>query len=365
MLKSMIARFGLVAVALTLLASGLFLLGGSASAENGNAGVVYTESNASSGNAVLIYQRAADGTLAANGSISTGGLGTGSGLGSQGALALTAENHWLIAVNAGSNDVSVIALSNGKVASRVSSGGIKPVGVTVHENLVYALNAGNDTISGFWLKPGGQLSPIPGSTQPLSATNAGGAQISFVAEGQVLVVTEKNTNKIDTYTVGANGVATGPTTHASSGAVPFGFAVSKDDTLVVSEAAANAASSYQVSANGNVNLITGSVANGQQAPCWVAVTRNGRYAYTADAHNGTISSYGLSSNGQLTLIQGAAAVPGGGPLDESISRNDKFLYVLNPKAGLIDIFHIEGDGSLAALTNAVGIPTSAAGLIAR
>jgi len=354
-----------VVVALALLASGLFFLTGSANAADGNAGVVYTESNASAGNAVLVYQRAADGTLAAHGSISTGGLGTGSGLGSQGALALTRLDHWLIAVNAGSNDVSVISLGNHRIASRTSSGGTTPVSVTVHENLVYVLNAGNDTISGFWLRPDGHLMPIPGSTKPLSATNAGGAQISFAEEGRVLVVTEKNTNEIDTYTVGANGVAVGPTTHTSNGGVPFGFAVSRQNTLVVSEAAANAASSYRVAANGNVNLVTGSVANGQVAPCWVAVTRNGRYAYTADAHNGTISGYGLAGNGQLTLLQGAAAVPGGAPLDESISRNDKFLYVLNPSLGMIDVLHIQGNGSLAALTNAGGIPASAAGLIAR
>src|SRR6266853_3558679 len=71
-----------------------------------NPGAVYAMTNAAAGNSILIFTRAANGALANAGSIATGGLGTGSGLGSQGALALTSDQRWLLAVNAGSNDIT-------------------------------------------------------------------------------------------------------------------------------------------------------------------------------------------------------------------------------------------------------------------
>src|SRR5436309_3092441 len=66
---------------------------------------VYVLTNASAGNAVAVFNRAPDGTLTTAGTVGTGGLGTGTGTGSQGALALSADGHWLYAVNPGSDDL--------------------------------------------------------------------------------------------------------------------------------------------------------------------------------------------------------------------------------------------------------------------
>ena len=51
----------------------------------------------------------------------------------------------------------------------------------------------------------------------------GPAQVEFSPRGNLLVVTEKMTNKIDTYTVGRRGLAEGPMVHNSVGITPFGF----------------------------------------------------------------------------------------------------------------------------------------------
>ncbi len=333
-----------------------------ASAAGPYVGHVFTESNAVSGNAVLVYGRTADGSLTALGSIPTHGNGTGAGLGSQGALARSGK--WLLAVNGGSNDISVIDPSTRRVAAVVDSGGSQPISLAVHGNLVYVLNAGGSgSISGFRLNPEGELRPIPNSTRPLGGSAP--AEIQFSPDGQVLVVTEKGTSTMDTYRVDSEGTTSGPTSYPSSGTTPFGFAFTRNNILVVSEAAVSAASSYRVSSRGAVSLISGSVVNGQQAACWVAITQSGRYAYTADAHNGMISSYGVGGDGSLTLLDGTAGAPGGGPLDEAITGNDKFLYVLNPANGAINGFSIAPDGHLSALPNAGGIPASAAGLVAR
>src|SRR3989454_1663676 len=190
--------------------------------------------------------------------------------------------------------------------------GTTPISIAVHDNLVYVVNGGSGgSISGFWLTSGGVLTPIAGSTQALSA-GAVPAQVSFDPTGQVLVVTEKATSLIDTFTVDANGIASGVTSYASSGATPFGFAFDNKGHLIVSEAAVAALSSYAVSPAGVVTTISGSVVDGQGAACWVVISNNGKFAYTSNAHDpfNDISSYAVGGGGTLTLLQVNAAAPG-------------------------------------------------------
>ena len=171
------------------------------------AGAVYTMTNAADGNEILILDRSAGGRLKWSDSVSTGGLGTGSGLGNQGAVILDRDNRWLFAVNAGSNEISVFRVLKRGLAlvDTVASGGIRPVSLTVDRDLLYVLNAGSDEISGFSIGHHGRLTPIADSTRPLSGTGTGPAQVEFSPNGRVLVVTEKATNKIDTYVVEGTG----------------------------------------------------------------------------------------------------------------------------------------------------------------
>src|SRR5436305_1920706 len=100
-------RLGLVKTLFALALLPAFALGsGGAALARGNVGAVYTLTNAAAGNRVAVFDRASDGALTPAGTYSTGGLGSGDGLGSQGALALSQGNKWLFAVNAGSNEIS-------------------------------------------------------------------------------------------------------------------------------------------------------------------------------------------------------------------------------------------------------------------
>jgi len=161
---------------------------------DGSQRAVYTLTNQVAGNAVAVFHRAADGTLTAAGTIATGGTGTGAGLGSQGAVVLSDDGRQLFAVNAGSNDVSVFNAGPAglSLASRTASGGTLPISLTVHGNVLYVLNAGGTgNISGFTVGTTGGLAAIQGSTQPLSGTNVGPAQVSFSPDGRRLVVTRR------------------------------------------------------------------------------------------------------------------------------------------------------------------------------
>lgn len=108
------------------------------------------------------------------------------------------------------------------LVSRILSGGTLPTSLTVHDNLLYVLNAGGSgNISGFGIGNDDQLVPIAASTRSLSGGATAPAQVSFSPDGHLLVVTEKATNAIDTYVVGADGRAAGPNVQASSGATPL------------------------------------------------------------------------------------------------------------------------------------------------
>jgi 6-phosphogluconolactonase (cycloisomerase 2 family) len=336
---------------------------------------VYVSTNSTTANEVLVFPRAGDGTLGAPRAFATGGVGTGGGLGNQGAVVLDHANHRLFVANAGSNQVSVFAVIPGglELLDRAASGGTLPVSIAVHRRLVYVLNAGGSgNVSGFVLDRDDNLQPLAGSTRPLSSSSADAAQVAFSPDGGLLVVTEKATNVIATYTVGANGLVTGPNAQPSAGATPFGFAFSRRGTLVVSEAFgggpdASALSSYRAGAGGVLSAISPSVGTTETAACWVVITGNGRFAYTSNTGSGTISGYRLSGAGALTLLDadGVTATTMAVPIDLALTRNDRFLYSLDSGAGAISAFRVKADGSLAALAGASGLPAGANGLAAR
>ena len=338
-----------------------------------NEGAVYTATNAPAGNEIVIFDRAADGSLAFSKNVSTGGLGSGNALRNQGAIALSEDHALLFVVNAGSNDISSFAVGTEglTLVDRVPSGGVRPVSLTVHDELLYVLNAGGqggstDNISGFTISAEGKLTPIAGSSRRLSGNNTGAAQISFNNDGTVLVVTEKDTAWLDTYTVDSFGVAHGPKIFGSAGATPFGFAFGKRNQIIVSEAPGSAASSYSVSPTGDLRLISASVPDTLAAACWVVITNDGRYAYVANAGSSAVSGYAIAPDGTLTLLDadGRTGVTAPGSVDEAISGNGRYLYVLNAGSGSISAFTINANGSLEKIGD-VPVTVNSNGLVAQ
>jgi 6-phosphogluconolactonase (cycloisomerase 2 family) len=270
-------------------------------------GYVYTLTNSATGNAVAMFARADDGTLAPAGTVATGGLGTGANLGSQGSI--IASGRKLFAVNAGSNTISYFRLRHDglELQQTIPSGGVQPISLTFHDHLLYVLNAGaGGTITGFAVDHDG-LVPLAGSTRPLGAGSSGPAQVSFSPNGRTLVVTEKASSTIDTY----------------------------------------------------------AVATHQGAPCWLVTSKNGRYAYTANAAAGSISGFSVGQDGSLSLLDASGVTASLGatshPLDEAVSNDGRFLYNLTVGLHTISAFRIAADGSLTFVGNAP-VPVGAVGL---
>src|SRR5437588_12070870 len=111
-------------VLIALLVSGLVLLLGpgsraSAMAANGVAGHVYVLNNDLSGsNSITVFNRKEDGTLKLLGTTSIGGLGSVAAFadGTQGSLILTRDDTRLFAVDAGSDQISVVDVEDGKLS---------------------------------------------------------------------------------------------------------------------------------------------------------------------------------------------------------------------------------------------------------
>lgn len=359
----------------TCLTLGLGLLTGSAKAEDG--GALYTMDNAAAGNHVLAFQRNEHGGLVNAGSFTTGGTGTGTtaGLPSQGSVLLSRDGRWLFVCNAGSSEISVLAVSRGGVTltDKVASGGRMPVSLALRHNLLYALNAGGlagdkDNITAF-IFANGRLVPLPDSTRSLSADNTGPAQVAFSREGDALIVTERLTSQIDTFVVGQDGLVTDAKASQSVGATPFGFDVGRENRLFVSEAPGSTASSYEISEDGDLSVISGSVPTHQAAACWLLTSRNGRFIYTANAGSGTISGFRVGNDGSLHLLDpsGVTGSTGSGshPTDMVQSQDGRFLYSLNNGNGTISAFAVRANGSLDPWMTVSGLPTSAAGLAGR
>jgi 6-phosphogluconolactonase len=341
-------------------------------------GAVYTATNNAARNDVLMFDRAADGALTFVNAFATGGTGTGNGLGNQGGLAMTVDGKFLLVVNAGSHDISVLETTGSGLTlrDRKPSGGLRPVSVTVNGRLIYVLNAGGadggtDSVVGFRLSRDGLLTMIAGSTRGLSAASTAPAQVELSPDGASLIVTEKATNRVDVFAVGDDGLPGASRSYASSGTTPFGFAFGKHDHFFVSEAfggAANASalSSYQVTGSATLAVISPSVPTTQTAACWVAVSGDGRFVYTTNAGSGTVTGFTIRSDGTIELLDanGVTATTGGGVTDVTLTGTGRYLYALRAGAGAIATFRVEDHGALTAL-GSFPLPPGANGIVAR
>ena len=333
----------------------------------GPVGAVYALSNAPSGNAVHVFTRGPDGTLAAAGTWATTGTGTGGGLGSQGAVVLDAAERHLYAVDPGSDSVTsfrVVGAGLQRIGT-VPSGGDLPTSVTAHGDRLYVLNAGSDSISGFAVGDGA-LTPLPGSTRPLSGTGTMPAQVAFTPDGDRLLVTERATALLQVFELDDDGLPASATAVASAGAVPFGFDFDNKGNALVSEAGPSAASSYAPTADG-LRTVSASVGTTENAACWLVVTGNGRFAYTGNAGGSlSISGFAVRPDASLSLLtpDGRTGTTSAGVTDLALSRNSQFLYG-RLGDGTVAAFAVGRDGGLTPLGGAGGLPAGAAGLAAR
>jgi 6-phosphogluconolactonase len=343
------------------------------------AGHVYVNDNTAGTNTIGAFNRHADGSLTpeAGSPFVAGGAGTGAGLADQGAIQITPDGRFLIAVDAGSNQISVLQIHfNGSLSlvrgGVVSSGGLLPDSVAIHGNLVYVANSGNggSNYTGFRLGFNGRLVRIPGSTVTLAA-DAAPADVLFNGTGTKLAGTEVGTSKIDSFTVGPDGrlTAAPDSPIPAQGLGPFGseFRPTNPDQLFVSNAhnvgaGTGTISSYTDSPNGTLTPVAGSPFPDQQtAPCWVEITHDGQFLFTVNTGSGEISRYQIAPDGALTLL-GSTPVGqtgGVGAVDARLSPDGRFLYVDESRIGKVGAFAVNRGNLTELSTSPFALPTGA------
>jgi len=327
-------------------------------------GGVFVSTNGLNGNAVVAFARAADGSLAPTGTFATGGTGIGGAadpLASQFAVALSDNAKFLVVVNAGSNDVSSFAVEGGSLAlvDRASSDGVRPVSVSISNGVVYALNTVSNTVGVLTLGQDGSLTPQPAKTKALAAGANGAAEVRANRQGNLVVVSERVSNRLETFAIAKDGSLGDPVVTPAAGTTPFGFDFTTRGEVIVSEAGSASASSYAANVDGSLSVVSAAAPTQQRAPCWLIVNNSGRFAYTANAGSANITGFAIDAQGALTRLtsSGVSGDLGAGaqPLDLEMSRNGNFLYVIKNGTGTIGGFSVAGDGGLTPLPDTPGL----------
>jgi hypothetical protein len=377
-------------VLLVLTVAAVAVVAGGAAASPGGphasrvVGHVYVNDNTAPVNSIAGFDRHAGGSLTPTpGSpFSIGGSGAGHADTSQGSLELSADGRYLLAVDAGSNQISVLRIKpDGGLqpaqGSPVASGGVNPVSIAVHNDLVYVANAGpgsslGDTnYTGFRLDSGGHLRPIPDSTYVLP-NNSQPGQVLFNGDGTRVAGTRIASSQIDSFTVGRDGRLTpapGSPYDAQAFSPPQGygqfgseFSPTSPNELFVSDAhtaAGGAAfpglvSSFTDAADGTLTPLGAPVANDGGAACWIEISHDGSFLFAVNTASASISSYSIGSGGTLTFLQSTASGQiAAGAEDARLSPDGSTLWVVEAGSNAVTGFTVNG-GALAPLAGAVG-----------
>ncbi len=331
-------------------------------------GHVYVNDNTATSNTIAGFARHADGDLTPlpGSPFATGGAGNGAGTGSAGALQETDNGRYLLAVDAGSNQISVLRVErDGSLETlpdgTVSSDGVEPVSIAVHRHLVYVANAGagGSDYTGFVLWHG-HLVSLPGSTVSLPDT-ADPGDVLFNSTGTLLAGTRVGTSQIDSFSVGWDGrlTAASGSPFAAQGVGPFGseFRPTDPSQLYVSNAHGGVGngtvSAFRVRPSGALSSIgTSPFADDQTAPCWVEISHDGRFLFAVNTAVPSISRYAIAPNGALTLLGSTPFKDGTslGPFDARLSPDGTTLWVVDDGGNAISAFRVQG-GNLTELAS--------------
>ncbi len=374
-------------------------------------GAVYAQSNKFGGNSIVGYGQNADGTLTFINEFFTGGLGAafdgGEGLDpliSQDSLIATADNRFLLNVNAGSDTITSFKVNQDFTLTKVSeasTGGVGPNSIAYHSaGLVYVSNIDADglfngepdqqgSVAGFTLSDQGVLTAIPGSTRNLgnrpadvrfspsgehlliSSINAGSSTLASGDTGQLVVFGVQNDGNL-TNTILDSAASTLPdNAEGRNLASAIGFDVvdrGGREFVVLTEARefqpdgsppafanlqTGSVSTYELNDDGSLTAIDtdalagDSFTDGQRTTCWIDFSPDGTTFYVSNALDSTISSYTLNDDGTVTLIE-EVAVAGSPPLgttpQEAFASTDGFIDLSISKDGnfLYQLFGLDG-----------------------
>jgi DNA-binding beta-propeller fold protein YncE len=323
---------------------------------------VFVQTNDPAGNAIDVFNRNGNGTLTFLQSYPTGGAGgreagaSSDPLASQGSLVALPDEGLLLAVNAGSNTISVFRVDGEhlRLTQLLSSNGPFPVGFGVHGNLVYVLDAGGAGFVSGYRVADGALQPIAGSTRTLGLPNttppfflSSPAEVGFTPSGSQLIVTTKTNSTVDVFSIGADGTPSAAPTKNPAVGVPFSFVFDPAGRMVLNFAGTSSLETFTVNADNTITPDSAPVSDGQAAACWT--TPAAGFEYVSNTGSNDVSQFKVAG-GTVTLVNPVAASNIPGAIDSRTAGG--FLYVQSGPSSAVDVFAIGPDGSLTPVQSA-------------
>ena len=349
--------------------SSCLLLAGLAQAQtqttSSSPGAVFAATNGIRRNQIIMYKRLPNGQLRWVGKFDTGGRGEGGindPLQSQNSLVITPDHSFLLAVNAGSSDISVFRILDDTLVlvDVAPSLGGNPVSIALHDDLVYVVNFGGIYhTAGFRMQPWGELTPIRYSRKPLSTLDTAPSTAAFSADGSKLIISERQTNKVDVFSVAADGSISDPIFNQFTNTEPFGLQVDPSGVLLVTSTAGSV-TSYAVNPDNTLSVISENSPSSGGATCWV-VSYAGQ-AWVSNTTSSTLSAYALKPGGALDALGVVAKQaptgptifppvkpPTSFPLDLALSADGNYLYAVFSALGQIVEYKTGANGKLTEI----------------
>lgn len=324
-------------------------------------GYVYVESNGPTAgrNSVLAY-RFEGNKLRFAAEYPTGGTGTvdpgvtGS-IDAEGQIAVDRRRRLLFAVNQGSDTVAVFRIGpDGRLTavpgSPFPAGGKSPAALGVAGDLLVVVDKAHDprrevseerpAYVTFRIGDDGSLTPT-GHSFPVDPGNS--PTQAFVA-GPVVIGTEES-GPFRSFTLSAEGVL-----HQAPGSPlgpnptifeprydgarwAIGLASHPARPLVYSsQAATEQLLVYRYGPDGRMTFVRAVHNSGAKLPCWIAVTPDGRFLFTANAGNGTVSAFSLAAPESPRHLQTLHLGHGGNPWGLALDPSGRTLFVVDPRA---------------------------------
>ncbi len=336
-----------------------------AQTQSSSVGAVFAATNGVHRNEIVMYKRLTTGKLQWAGNFDTGGRGEGGindPLQSQSSLVLTPDHAFLLVVNAGSSDISVFRVLDDRLvlAHVAPSLGGNPVSIAMHDNLVYVVNFGGIYhTAGFRMESWGELKPIRNSRKPLSGLDTAPSTVAFSPDGSKLIVSERQTNKVDVFSVASDGSISDPVFNNFTNTEPFGLQFDPSGVLLVTSTAGSV-TSYGVNADNTLSVISENSPSSGAATCWLV--SYGGYAWVSNTISSSLSAYTLKAGGVLDPLGVVATQPATAPtifppitpatsfpLDIALSADGKYLYAVYSALGQIIAYKTGANGQLTAI----------------
>jgi 6-phosphogluconolactonase (cycloisomerase 2 family) len=336
--------------------------------KDGNAAFVsYVQSNiaADGKNSVLVIPHAA-GTMKplAISQCSTNGSGstdlTDSGvLDANDQVIVNPQHTLLFSANQGSDTIAVFHIQpNGALkavdGSPFPSGGKAPSSLGLSGNTLVVSNKAQDgvrdlksvapTYTTFSVATDGTLTPVAGSTIKADPGSSP-TDASVPARGGVAFGTEES-GPIRSFSVSKGGVLTqapGSPYDPPAQAFAAGFDDSKKFALGVAAhpvrnlvymglptIPALAVYSFDPK-NGKLTFVNSVPVQGAYLPCWIQVTKDGRWLYTSNADTDNITVFDIRNATSPKQIQTLSYQTPGNPWNIQLSADDKFLFGITPR----------------------------------